>query len=99
MRELTKCEAYQALENAKSTEESAGREILENFELEQTALAQTIFAPLPSQKDIGWLEKQVLLLDTELKSLSTKVPMDKKIRENLQDQFVKRARQGRPTPA
>lgn len=131
MHELTKREVYQALEHAKSIDEAAGRKILENFELEQTALAQTIFGvfpsviaeqnqdmaylfmdlcfdvicvfenafgPLPSQKDmdIDWLEKQALLLDTELKSLSAEVPMDKKIREKLQDRFVKRAIEDMP---
>ena len=127
MRELTKREVYQALEYAKSIDEAAGRKILETFELEQTALAQTIFGifpsfiakqnqdmahlcfdvicvfqhsfgPLPSQKDmdVDWLEKQALLLDTELKSLSLEVPMDKKIREKLQDRFVKRAKEDLP---
>lgn len=131
MHELTKREVYQALEYAKGIDEAAGRKILEDFELEQTALAQTIFGmfpsviaeqsqdmaylfmdlcfdvicvfenafgPLPSQKDmdIDWLEKQALLLDTELKSLSAEVPMDKRIREKLQDRFVKRAKEDLP---
>ncbi len=131
MHELTKREVYRAIEHAKSIDEAAGRKILENFELEQTALAQTIFGmfpsviaeqnrdmanlfmdlcfdaicvfeqafgPLPSQKhmDIDWLEKQALLLDTELKSLSADVPMDGKIREKLQDRFIKRAKEDLP---
>jgi hypothetical protein len=47
MRELTEHELYQALEYAKSLDENAGRRILEQFQLDQTALAQTIFGIFP----------------------------------------------------
>jgi hypothetical protein len=131
MYELTKPEVYKAIAYAKSIDEDAGRKIIERFEIDQTALAQTIFGifptviaeqdqdmahlfmdlcfdvlcvfeksfdPLPPQTDmdIDWLAKQAVLLDTELKSLAPEVPMDKKIRKNLQDRFVKRAVEDRP---
>jgi hypothetical protein len=47
MHELTERELYQALEYAKSMDESAGRKIMEQFGLDQTALAQTIFCMFP----------------------------------------------------
>jgi hypothetical protein len=43
MRELTDRELYQALQYAKSQDENAGRAILQQFQTEQGALAQTIF--------------------------------------------------------
>ncbi|PKD38625.1 hypothetical protein CWO84_20585 [Methylomonas sp. Kb3] len=43
MRELTDRELYQALQYAKSQDENAGRSILQQFQTEQSALAQTIF--------------------------------------------------------
>jgi len=43
MRELTDRELYQALQYAKSQDENAGRSILQQFQAEQGALAQTIF--------------------------------------------------------
>lgn len=43
MRELTDRELYQALQYAKSQDENAGRAILQQFQTEQSALAQTIF--------------------------------------------------------
>ena len=126
MHELTGRELYQALEHAKSIDEKAGREIMAQFQLDQTALAQTIFGifpsviaeqdqdmsylfmdlcfdvlcvfqkafgPLPAQADmdIDWLEKQAVLLDAELQSLTTEREMDDKIRAKLQDRFVKRS--------
>jgi hypothetical protein len=48
MHELTERELYQALEYAKSMDENAGRRILEQFQLDQTALAQTIFGIFPA---------------------------------------------------
>jgi hypothetical protein len=48
MHELTERELYLALEYAKSLDENAGRKILEQFQLEQTALAQTIFGIFPA---------------------------------------------------
>jgi hypothetical protein len=47
MHELTDRELYQALEYAKNIDEDAGRKIIEQFELEQTALAQIIFGIFP----------------------------------------------------
>jgi hypothetical protein len=43
MRELTDQALYQALEYAKSQDENAGRAILQQFQTEQSALAQSIF--------------------------------------------------------
>jgi hypothetical protein len=47
MQELTNQELYQALEYAKSIDEDTGRKMLEQFQLDQTALAQTIFGIFP----------------------------------------------------
>lgn len=47
MHELTERELYQALEYAKSIDEDTGRKIIERFQLDQTALAQTIFSIFP----------------------------------------------------
>ncbi|MGJ0484393.1 MAG: hypothetical protein ACR65R_07650 [Methylomicrobium sp.] len=47
MHELTDRELYRALEYAKSLDENAGRKVLEQFQLDQTALAQTIFGIFP----------------------------------------------------
>lgn len=125
MHELKDRKLYLALEYAKSIDEETGRKIIEPFQIEQTALAQTIFSifpaviaeenqemsylfmdlcfdvlcvyqkalgSLPSQNDIGfdWLEKQAMLLDTELQSLIKNKYMDKKIRSKLQDRLVQR---------
>ena len=53
---------------------------------------QKAFGPLPSQNnmDYDWLEKQAVLLDTELQSLIKDKHMDSKIRSKLQDRFVNR---------
>ena len=48
MHELTERELYHALEYAKSIDEETGRKIIERFQLDQTALAQTIFGIFPS---------------------------------------------------
>jgi hypothetical protein len=48
MHELTERELYQALEYAKSIDEETGSKIIERFQLDQTALAQTIFGIFPS---------------------------------------------------
>ena len=48
MRELSESELYHALEYAKSLDENAGRQIIEQFQLNQTALAQTIFGIFPN---------------------------------------------------
>jgi len=47
MHELTDRELYQALEYAKSIDEDTCGKIIEQFQLEQTALAQTIFGIFP----------------------------------------------------
>jgi len=47
MRELPEKELYQALKYAKSLNEETGRKIIEQFELDQTALAQMIFSIFP----------------------------------------------------
>ncbi|AEG02911.1 hypothetical protein [Methylomonas methanica] len=47
MRELTTRELYQALEYAKSIDETGGGKILARFQLDQPALAQTIFGVFP----------------------------------------------------
>ncbi|MGZ8918863.1 MAG: hypothetical protein ACXW0T_11615 [Methylobacter sp.] len=48
MRELSEQELYQALAYAKSIDEENGAKILEQFQNEQTALAQTIFGIFPT---------------------------------------------------
>lgn len=48
MRELSDRELYRALQYAKSLDENNGRQILEQFQLDQAALAQTIFGVFPS---------------------------------------------------
>ncbi|MBF6650811.1 hypothetical protein [Methylobacter sp. BlB1] len=48
MQELTNQELYQALAYAKSIDEDTGRKMLEQFQLDQTALAQTIFGVFPA---------------------------------------------------
>jgi hypothetical protein len=48
MQELTERELYQALEYAKSLDENAGRKILEQFQLDQPALAQILFGIFPA---------------------------------------------------
>jgi hypothetical protein len=48
MHELTDRELYQALEYAKRLDQNAGRRILEQFQLDQFALTQTIFGILPA---------------------------------------------------
>ncbi len=125
MHELTEQELYDALAYAKSINEEIGSKIIEQFQNEQTGLAQAIFSifpqaiaeeneemaylfmdlcfdvlcvfqkafgPLPSQKDmdLDWLEKQAVLIDTELQSLVKDKHMDEKIRSKLQDRFVSR---------
>ncbi len=47
MRELSENELYQALKYAKSIDEDTGRDIIERFEIDQTALAQMIFGIFP----------------------------------------------------
>lgn len=126
MHELSESELFDAIHYAKSIDEETGAKIIEQFQLEQTALAQTIFGmfpafiaeenpemsylfmdlcfdvlcvfqkafgPLPvqSEMDYDWLEKQAVLLDTELQALITDRHMDEKIRSKLQDRFVKRS--------
>lgn len=59
---------------------------------------QKAFGPLPSQGDMSfdWLEKQAVLLDTELQSLIKERHMDEKIRTKLQDRFVNRVIEDTP---
>ena len=125
MNDLNERELYQALQYAKSIDEETGRKILEQFQLDQTALAQTIFGmfpmviaeqdkdmshlfmdlcfdvicvfenvfgALPSQSDmdVNWLEKQAVLLDTELQALMTDKHMDDKFRDKLQNRLIQR---------
>ncbi len=47
MHELTERELYHAMEYAKSIDEETGRRIVEQFQLDQTAMAQTIFGVFP----------------------------------------------------
>jgi len=47
MHELTERELYQALSYAKSIDEETGANIIAQFQLEQTALAETIFGIFP----------------------------------------------------
>lgn len=47
MHELSQAELYKALEHAKSIDENTGRTILEKFQIDQPALAQTIFNIFP----------------------------------------------------
>lgn len=53
---------------------------------------QKSFGPQPSQTDMDydWLEKQAMLLDSELQSLFKDKHIDTKIRSKLQDRFVTR---------
>ncbi len=48
MHELTPNELYQALAYTKSIDEDTGRKIIEQFQLEQSALAETLFKRFPS---------------------------------------------------
>ncbi len=59
---------------------------------------QNVFGPLPDQSDIDadWLEKQAVLLDTELQSLKSNKDMDAKFRHKLQNRFVQRAKEDNP---
>lgn len=125
MKELSEQELYDALAYAKSIDEVIGRKIMEQFQTEQTGLAQAIFSifpqviaqknedmaflfmdlcfdvlcvfqhafgPLPSQNemDLDWLEKQAVLIDTELQALNNNNHINEKIRSKLEDRFVDR---------
>lgn len=126
MRELADRELYNAIAYAKSIDEDAGRKIIEHFQIDQPALAATIFGifpavviaekdqdmahlfmdlcfdvicvfehafgALPSQSalDPDWVEKQALLLDTELQAMIKGDAMEPKIRDKLQDRFYER---------
>jgi hypothetical protein len=48
MHELTDQELYEAIEYARNIDEDTGRSIVEKFQIEQAALAQTIFNIFPS---------------------------------------------------
>jgi len=48
MHELTGKELYEAIEYARNIDEETGRSIMENFQVEQPALAQTLFSIFPS---------------------------------------------------
>jgi len=48
MHELTDRELYEAIEYARNIDEEKGRSIMEKFQIEQPALAQTIFSVFPS---------------------------------------------------
>lgn len=125
MHELTERELYNAIGYAKSPDENTGRKIIDRFQLDQPALAGTIFGvfpmviaekdqdmahlfmnlcfdvicvfenafgPLPSlaDMDVDWVEKQALLLDTELQAMMDDKPMEPKFRDKLQDRFYDR---------
>jgi hypothetical protein len=47
MHELTDQELYEAIEYARNIDEDTGRSIVEKFQVEQAALAQTIFNIFP----------------------------------------------------
>jgi hypothetical protein len=49
MRELSESELYKALEYARNLDEIAGRQIIYQFQVDQPALAQTIFAVFQAQ--------------------------------------------------
>lgn len=133
MHAINERELYQSLHYAKSIDEETGRKILEQFQLDQTALAQTIFGvfpmiiaqqdkdmshlfmdlcfdvicvfektfgTLPSQNnmDVNWLEKQAVLLDTELQALMTDKHMDDKFRDKLQNRLIQREIEENPQP-
>ncbi len=53
---------------------------------------QHAFGQLPSQNEIDsdWLEKQAVLIDTELQALNDNAHMDEKIRSKLEDRFIER---------
>lgn len=59
---------------------------------------QKAFGPLPSQNDmdIDWLEKQSMLLEMELQALMKNREMDDKIRSQLQERMIMRARDEAP---
>ena len=48
MHELTNKELYEAIEYARNIDEETGRSVMEKFQIEQPALAQTIFNIFPS---------------------------------------------------
>lgn len=48
MHELSERELFDAIHYAKSIDEEGGAKIIEQFQLEQTALAQTIFGMFPA---------------------------------------------------
>jgi hypothetical protein len=61
---------------------------------------ENAFGALPSQTnmDINWLEKQAVLLDTELQALMTDKHMDDKFRDKLQNRLVQREIEENPQP-
>ncbi|WP_404360255.1 hypothetical protein [Methylotuvimicrobium sp. KM1] len=131
MQALTDRELYQALEYAKSIDETTGRGIMADFQTDQTMLAQMLFGifpgiiaeqnqdmahlfmdlcfdllcvfqkafgPLPAQNelDIDWLQKQAMLLDTELQAVKKNQDMDEKIRNSLQQRMISRTHDETP---
>ncbi len=131
MQALTDRELYQALEYAKSIDETTGRKIMADFQTDQTMLAQMLFGifpgiiaeqnqdmaylfmdlcfdllcvfqnafgPLPAQNelDIDWLQKQAMLLDTELQAVKKNQDMDEKIRNSLQERMISRTHDETP---
>jgi len=131
MQALTDRELYQALEYAKSIDETTGRKIMADFQTDQTMLAQMLFGifpgiiaeqnqdmahlfmdlcfdllcvfqkafgPLPAQNelDIDWLQKQAMLLDTELQAVKKNQDMDEKIRNSLQQRMISRTHDETP---
>ncbi len=59
---------------------------------------QKAFGPLPAQNelDIDWLEKQAMLLDTELQAVKKNQDMDDKIRTSLQERIISRTHDETP---
>lgn len=125
MQTLTDRELYQALEYAKSIDETTGRKIIADFQTDQAMLAQILlgifpgiiaeqnqdmahlfmdlcfdllcvfqkaFGPMPAQNelDLDWLEKQAMLLNTELQAVKKNQEMDDKIRNSLQERMTSR---------
>ena len=53
MHELTDKELYEAIEYARNVDEETGRSVMETFQAEQPALAQTIFNIFPSANGVN----------------------------------------------
>lgn len=63
MHELSERELYQALEYAKSIDDVAGRKIIEQFQIDQPALAETVFYIFPALVSEVNLDMSHLFMD------------------------------------